>query len=407
MVKTCHNCHGCSDEYDAVDLKRCAGCRKVYYCSSACQKYDWVCHIFDCKPHRQINTADYLALAVRQNLVPEHPQTYQDYGFDRAFTSEEKSKLLGLYIGTFLNLLDVIVLEHAHTGLIKFLKIPPKTIHNWRVRGVLVDEIKTAFYKLREHSRGDYFRWFLQNEHVVAQAGHPLSEETTHKHMNAAQLRSWRFTGGSKKDSPEEIRAAISRKPDAERDCHWLYFFLLSGQYPSPHVSLWVDFGFASRTSHEEEMGLSACYNRLIVKCTFKEFCDAYRTRRLLDLFDSKGFPVKRRDHFRDILHSDRKKSVWYLKQSILQEDSTKEEIVAPPSVMVDYGFINCRNDSERRQLKRVYKAFFDSHDGHPLALHEAAIQGNIHGYLSNVMQGLRDPKFERLMKNPYPLLDL
>ncbi|KAI9567087.1 hypothetical protein HD554DRAFT_1023623 [Boletus coccyginus] len=55
------------------------------------------------------------------------------------------------------------------------------------------------------------------------------------------------------------------------------------------------------------------------------------------------------------------------------------------PAVMADYGFINCRDDSERRQLKRVYKAFFDTPDGDPLALHEAAIKGNIHGYISKV----------------------
>jgi len=99
MVQTCHFCHGHSDDYDGAKLKRCAGCRKVYYCSIACQKYDWVCHIFDCKPRRPINTADYLALAVQQNLLPEHPQTCEDYGFNRALTAEEKTMLFGLYIG--------------------------------------------------------------------------------------------------------------------------------------------------------------------------------------------------------------------------------------------------------------------------------------------------------------------
>lgn len=99
MAKTCHMCHGHDEDYQEANLKRCAGCRKVYYCSTDCQKYDWVYHIFDCKPRRPINTADYLALAVRQNLLPEHPQTCEDYGFNRAFQPEDKSKLLGLYIG--------------------------------------------------------------------------------------------------------------------------------------------------------------------------------------------------------------------------------------------------------------------------------------------------------------------
>ena len=93
-------CHSCSDDYkDFGDkLKLCAGCRKVYYCSTACQNSDWVFHIFDCKP-RRINTAYYLARAVYRDLLPEHPQTCEDYGFNRAVTPEEKSYLMGLYAG--------------------------------------------------------------------------------------------------------------------------------------------------------------------------------------------------------------------------------------------------------------------------------------------------------------------
>ena len=289
------------------------------------------------------------------------------------------------------------------------MEIPPKTIHNWRVRGVLVDEIKAAFYKLPEHTRGGYFPWFLQNEHVVALAGQPLSEETFHDLGDAMFVHAWRFTGGSERDSAEEIKAAIARKPDEEQKCHYLYTFLLSKWHPSPGHNLWIDFGFASCRSQEEEMELGAWYQRLITMCAFKEFCDAYRTGCLLDLFHSKGLQVSDNAHLRDLLQGPTycNKSVWNLKEFILQEDSTKEEPRMCPSVMVDYGFMNCRNDSERRQLKRVYKAFFDCHDGDPLALHEAAIKGNIHSYLSKVVQGLRDPKFQRLMKNPYPLPDL
>ena len=64
------------------------------------------------------------------------------------------------------------------------------------------------------------------------------------------------------------------------------------------------------------------------------------------------------------------------------------------------------RNDAEWQELKQVYKAFFGSH-GDPLALHEAAIAGNLYGFLSKTVQGLQDRrKFERLMENPYPLPD-
>lgn len=286
------------------------------------------------------------------------------------------------------------------------MDIPPKTIHDWRVRGVLVDEIKAAYYELPEGSRGGYFPWFLQNEHIIALAGQPLPDETMRDHIGAAVVRAWRFTGGSERDSADDIRAAMAGKPDEEQDCHTLYTLLLSKWHPSPAQDIWVNFGFASCRSQPEEMELGSQYKKLITMCSFKEFYDAYRTRRLLGLFHSKGLQVNNSDHFRDLLQAMWTKSVWHLKKAVVEEDSTKEKSHLVPAVLVDYGFINCRNDAERRQLMKVYTTFFDSYDGDPLALHEAAITGNIHGYLSTVVQDLRDPNLQRLMKNPYPLPD-
>ena len=284
------------------------------------------------------------------------------------------------------------------------MHIPPKTIYDWSVRGVLVHEIKAAFYKLPEDSRGGYFRWFLQNEHIVAQAGQPTPSEMMVNHGYAVYSHAWRFIGGSEKDSLEQIRNAITSKPEDEQSCHHMYTFLLAAPYTTPDSDLWIDFGFASCKSTQENMQLGTQYRRLISQVSFKDFCDAYRARRLLDLFDSKGLQVNRRDHLQDLLHSRQKKLVWYLKQIIVLEEDIREELDMNPMVAVEYGLINCRNDSETRQLKRVYRAFFDTHDGDPLALHDAAMKGNIHGYLSTVVQGLRDPKFRRLMKNPNPL---
>ena len=98
--KTCSAC--CADyKYLApkTTLKLCSGCKRVYYCSAACRDSHWAYHKLDCKPRDQINTARDLARAVYRDLIPEHPQTCKDYGFDRAFTAEEKIMLFGLYIG--------------------------------------------------------------------------------------------------------------------------------------------------------------------------------------------------------------------------------------------------------------------------------------------------------------------
>lgn len=295
-------------------------------------------------------------------------------------------------------------LLNVYKGLIVILGIPPKTIHNWRVRGVLVDQIKVTYFRVPEDSRGEYFSWFLQNEHIVERAGQPLSAQTSPNCDNAALVDAWRFTGGNVKDSVEGIKTAIARKPEDEQKCHWMYAFLFSkGFLPPPELDIWVDFGFASCKSQQEELDLGARYRQLITTCVFKEFCDAFRAHALLALFRFKGVEVNDHRHLWELLGGNWKKSVWYLKQSVRQANSPMEKSNMHPAVMVDHGFINCENDIDWRQLKSVYGAFFDIRNGDPITLHEAAIQGNILGYVSAVVD-LRDPMFWRLMQNPYPL---
>ena len=93
-------CSACRVDYrylvPKTTLKLC--CKKVYYCSTACQNSHWAHHR---KSHDQINTASDLARAVYHDLIPEHPQTCKDYGFDRAITPEEKTMLFGLYVGMY------------------------------------------------------------------------------------------------------------------------------------------------------------------------------------------------------------------------------------------------------------------------------------------------------------------
>ncbi|KAG2065957.1 hypothetical protein BDR04DRAFT_1107640 [Suillus decipiens] len=377
MVRECNACG------EATDLKRCAGCHKAWYCSVACQKSHWVPHIFDCKPRRPITTADHLALAVRNNLLPQDTQTCEDYGFERAFTVENRSKLLGLYIG---------LMDPGRIG------IPPKTINDWRVRGVLVEEIKAAYYKIPAEFRGGYFPWFLQNQHIL----NPAADSQSNEKGDAMVLHAWRFTGGSETDSPADIRARISSMDQDMQRCHLFYTILLSKWHPAPFDDLWIPFGFCSCSCEEEEMYLGGRYQILITKCTFDEFCNAYRSARILDLFRTNGIDVNVR-YLSDVLQNYRmNKSVWDLKQFALQTDEQNPEGRIVNSVACDYGFMNCRKDAETQALKKVYRTFFERFDANPLALHDAAIRGNIFGYLGSLMK--LNKKFERLMKNPYPL---
>lgn len=132
------------------------------------------------------------------------------------------------------------------------MDIPPsaETIHEWRIQGVLVDKIKAAFYKAPEDSRVVCFPWFLQNEDVIALAGQPLSTKELQDCLSAIMVRGWRFTGGSEEDSAEKIKVAIACKSVEEGHCHWLYIFLLCRWSLPPDYDFWVDFGFASCSSH-------------------------------------------------------------------------------------------------------------------------------------------------------------
>ncbi|KAG2338796.1 hypothetical protein BDR05DRAFT_917909 [Suillus weaverae] len=380
MVRECNAC----GESPNLGLKRCAGCHKVWYCSVPCQKSDWVPHIFACKPRRPITTADHLALAVRNNLFPQDTQTCKDFGFEHAFTVENRSNLLGLYIG---------LMGSGHIG------IPPKTINDWRVRGVLVEEIKAAYYKIPAEFRGAYFPWFLQNQHILDTSA---AADSQNDKGDAMVLRAWRFTGGAETDSPADIRARITSMPRDKKSCHLFYTILLSKWHPAPFDDLWIPFGFCSCTCEEEEMYLGGRYQLLITKCTFNEFYDAFRSARILDLFRKNGIDVDVR-YLADVLQNHRmNKSVWDLKQFAITTEEQNPEGRIVNSVACDYGFTNCRKDAETQALKKVYRTFFERSDADPLALHDAALRGNIFGYLGSLMK--LNAKYERLMKNPYPL---
>lgn len=367
---------------ETSDLKRCSGCHKAWYCSVSCQKSLWVSHIFACKPRRPITTAHHLALAVVHDEFPQDTQTCKDYGFDRAFTPQDRSKLLGLYIG---------LMSPSIIG------IPPRTVNDWRVRGVLVEEIKAAFYKLPANNRGGYFPWFLQNQHILNPS--TAADSQLEDKRDAMYLRAWRFTGGAETDSPAEMRARIDDMPQDRQSCHLFYTLLLSKWHPAPFHELWIPFGFCSCSCEEEEKNLARRYQILITKCTFDEFHDAFCSARILDLFRKHGIEADGR-YLSDVLQNhDMNKSVWDLKQFAIQ---TEGKIVN--SVACDYGFMNCKKDAEIQALKKVYRTFFERHDADPLALHDAALRGDIFGYLGSLMK--LNAKYERLMKNPYPLPD-
>ncbi|KZT32076.1 hypothetical protein SISSUDRAFT_586686 [Sistotremastrum suecicum HHB10207 ss-3] len=63
--------------------KKCTGCAKEPYCSSKCQKEDWVAHILECgNPGREVTSADRLMLDIKKKQIPFERYTREHYGFN-------------------------------------------------------------------------------------------------------------------------------------------------------------------------------------------------------------------------------------------------------------------------------------------------------------------------------------
>jgi hypothetical protein len=335
----------------------------------------WPLHIFDCNPRKPIITAYHLTRACHNDEIPEDPQTCEDYGFNR---TNDRTKLMGLYI-----------------GLLLYQKVSPQSLHKWRKEGRLVEMIKESYEKLPPGNRGGYYPWFLQNQHVLDRS--KRSDPTDDMIM-----RAWRYAGGSPTTPLEELTKIQNTWPEKKQTCFQFCALLLSNWYPSPEQNLWVDFGFCVSQSQSSEGLVSALYTRLIATCTFDEFYTAYSSSSLIALFRAKGLGSDLRNirYLEDVLEhcSVSHKSVWDLKQYVLAK-----KIRLVPSIDEDYGFINCKSEEERNELKEVYKAFFDLRHADPIGLHEAAMEGKLFEYVGGFVK--LPKKCEHLMENPYPPL--
>jgi len=140
--------------------------------------------------------------------------------------------------------------------------------------------------------------------------------------------------------------------------------------------------------------------------CTFDEFIAAYESSTLLALTDIKGVCWRLEsldlEALEDILSGPPTKSVWHLKQFVMEE-----EVELIPSVAVDYVFINCKDEEDTLNLKRLYKQILEMPKVKPPELHQAAIKGELFRYAGRLVQLKKKKKFQCLLKNPYPLLDI
>lgn len=276
----------------------------------------------------------------------------------------------------------------------------PKDVHRWRIRGILIQEIKATFEKIPESHRGGYYPWFLQNQWVLEPSQPPPDLDPLRNMM----LRGWRYSieDPTSNTPTDRIKMTVMGWPEDKQVCSELCLLSLSTAHPSPEQKSWLYFGFCACHDEEEESRLGVIYMKMIQQCTFSELLAAYRASSLAALMDKYGLHAMREPmaHLQDVLSgtgSGQQKSVWWLKVFVLGE-----EIAPIPAVTVDYGFMNCREPQDREVLKGIYKKFFECERGDPIMLHNAAVAGKLFEYVGGVVKVKK--RFKSLMKNPYPL---
>jgi hypothetical protein len=294
-----------------------------------------------------------------------------------------------------------------YQGLFKYFDIKPGEVHRWKRDGILIQEIKRVFEQNPPSNRGLYYPWFLEHQDLLD----PSVESSTKAGEDFAReavTRAWRHMGGRQLSNDtimSHVKIEKAAWPAHKRDCFDLYTLTLSNWYPSPSSEMWLQFGFCTTNHQYEEMQLGNAYGALHKRCSFEEFCQAHESHSLVQLFNSKNVPLERFGRIlADFLSDGPNKSVWFLKQFVLADES---DGVPERSVGADYGFYNCRNEEEMLQLKEIYKKLFEEGNGDPVKLHEACLQGKIYDYVRMTLKLKRRdrrPLFRRLMRNPYPL---
>lgn len=383
-----HICDGCGE---STATARCAGCRKVWYCSKQCQNDLWTWHIFECGPRRSIPTAYHLAKAVYDDLLPTDPQTNKEWGLDKAASIDPSGpfKIFGLYV-----------------DLIKICDVKPQQLHKWRVQGTLIQEIKAIYEATPLHARGGYYPWFLEHQEVLE---NPMVSASEWKSMaEAMKRRAWVALGNSATASSTAIDEFVQSLSKEQIDCFVLYAMLQSSGHPGPDTDLYVPFGFCTCPALYDEIQLAGAYQALFAASTFDEVCEAYSAGTLFRLFQTKNVSMGRVrcDLLADALEGrpSSHKSVWTLKKFVASGGNGSPSL----AVTFDYGFINSAGNVEtRKQLLGLYKAYFELSRANPLELHAACVEGRLFRFFTEDMQMTLpgDPGlFGRLLKNMNPL---
>ena len=141
--------------------------------------------------------------------MPQDEDVLEDFGFNNVLI-RDTTHLLGVYGGLYLS------------G-----KFSAEDIHEWRVRGILVDKIKEFYYSIPENSRGQYFLWYLKNFHLLER---PMTKDEAQQRLIATFYDKAR----PNLDIEDHNKTARDLKPEAKGASYNLLMEVLLQISPNP-----------------------------------------------------------------------------------------------------------------------------------------------------------------------------
>ncbi|KZS95538.1 hypothetical protein SISNIDRAFT_483769 [Sistotremastrum niveocremeum HHB9708] len=352
--------------------KTCHGCSITPYCSTGCQKKDWIVHIVRChRPGREITSADRLAAMVLSGEMATQHATMSDYGFLNLSCREDMATLLHIYREVF-----------------TILDLKPKTLHRWRLEDTLYTNLLKAYDDAGAKANPAHHAWLRQ---------HPdLFDPATAQ--SPAQM--WRHDVMDKlvthvvemAKSPSELvmLLAMASWPPHTKLCWDFYRIIFSGTKPTVHrPEPWIKFGFCLDLEDKIDTDavpwegpIQQLYAELVQRCTFDEFCTAFNTSCLVDLMDKHGLKERRlalpkATEFQQILSQSpyHIPAVWGLKSLMTHPSEIKSSHVLP------FGFGNCCAGKDAVQLVRFYATLFKKPDISIFQIQHAAEQDRLYQF--------------------------
>lgn len=250
--------------------KKCSGCRSASYCSGECQRAEWYRHIFKCCPGRELDSADFLVLAVYDG--GDHPdlKAAEDFGFNKLVSLEAINKL-----------------SHIYFTLVRKLHVGSRALHKWQTKNSLYSEIVRRLLLTQSH--GPNFQWLLQNRHILdCNVSHvqPITDEE--------YSRARHYIGETQLGDDERVSKTAQTFQQSRRDAIDFYALTLGQKCPLPHFRERKEFKVCDIIREVDELGLRDLFQDLLTKCTFYEFRNAIAHDTILHLLDQYGFHQRR-----------------------------------------------------------------------------------------------------------------